>query len=58
MKLTMLCNATWRFRNFNIDHREIVECRDAHRELQQRILELEKEPVMAGVHAVLAALGK
>ena len=31
MKLTMLCNATWRFKNFNIDHREIAECRDAHR---------------------------
>ena len=34
MKLSMLCNCAWRFKQFNIDHREISECRDAHRELQ------------------------
>jgi len=56
MKLTMLCNATWRFKNFNIDHREIEECRDAHRELQARILQLEEPPVVAEVEALLKAL--
>ena len=26
-----------RFKNFNIDNRDIEDCRDAHRELQERI---------------------
>lgn len=56
MKLTMLCNCTWRFKNFNIDHRELEECRDAHRELQQRILELERPEVAAEVAAVIGEL--
>ncbi|KAL1515498.1 hypothetical protein AB1Y20_002121 [Prymnesium parvum] len=53
MKATMLCNASWRFRNFNIDHREIEECRDAHVELQARILELENPETIAKVQALL-----
>ena len=56
MKLTMLCNCTWRFKNFNLDHREIEECRDAHRELQSRILELEKPEIVAEVTALLKAI--
>ena len=43
MKLTMLCNCTWRFKNFNIDHRDLESCRDAHVELQQRIEALEDD---------------
>ena len=38
MRLSMLCNCTWRFINFNIDCRELEECRDAHVELQARLL--------------------
>lgn len=36
MRLTMLCNCTWRFINFNIDHREIEECRNAHVEVSRQ----------------------
>lgn len=57
MKLSMLCNATWRFKNFNIDHREIEECRNAHVELQERILTLENPELVSEVKAVLKALG-
>lgn len=28
MRLALLCNCAWRFVNFNIDHREIEECRE------------------------------
>lgn len=56
MKLAMLCNATWRFKNFNLDHREIEECRDAHRDLQSRILDLEKAEVILEVEALLKTL--
>ena len=40
-QLTMLCNCAWRFKNFNIDHPEIQECRSAYLELQERIEALE-----------------
>lgn len=56
MKLTMLCNCTWRFKNFNIDHREIESCRDAHRELEDRILSLE-DPVVEGlIQGIISSL--
>jgi len=56
MKLTMLCNCTWRFKNFNIDHREIESCRDAHRELQARIESLEDDVVEGLVEGILHTL--
>lgn len=56
MKATMLCNASWRFKNFNIDHREIEECRNAHIELQSRILELEQPQVVEQVNSLLGSL--
>ena len=56
MRLTMLCNCTWRFVNFNIDHREIDSCRDAHVELQERIEALHEDINVAAVEAVLRSL--
>ena len=44
-RLALLCNCCWRFTNFHIAHREVVECRDRYVELRDRILELEKEDV-------------
>ena len=58
MKATMLCNCAWRFKNFNLDHREIEECRESYRELQTRILELEQPEVVAEVQAVVAELAR
>lgn len=36
MCVALLCNASWRFENFNIRHREIESCRTAHQELVER----------------------
>eukprot|EP00308_Calcidiscus_leptoporus_P021935 CAMPEP_0119357268 /NCGR_PEP_ID=MMETSP1334-20130426/5689_1 /TAXON_ID=127549 /ORGANISM="Calcidiscus leptoporus, Strain RCC1130" /LENGTH=352 /DNA_ID=CAMNT_0007371471 /DNA_START=39 /DNA_END=1097 /DNA_ORIENTATION=- len=58
MKLSMLCNCAWRFKQFNIDHREISECRDAHRELQERVLSLEDDICISAVEGVLSRLPK
>lgn len=41
MMVALLCNCSWRFMNFNIDHREIEDCRNTYMELQQRIQSLE-----------------
>jgi Ser/Thr protein kinase RdoA (MazF antagonist) len=38
-KLALLCNATWRFRNFQIHHREIDHARESYRELYDRMLD-------------------
>ena len=40
MRLALLCNCSWRFKNFNIDHRDVEDCRNAHVELWDRIKEL------------------
>ena len=37
-RVALLCNCSWRFVNFNIDHREIENCRNAYVELRDRIL--------------------
>jgi Ser/Thr protein kinase RdoA (MazF antagonist) len=58
MKLTMLCNCTWRFKNFNIDHRELESCRDAHVELQERIEALEDDMTAGFIEAILTELPK
>jgi hypothetical protein len=50
--------STWRFKNFNIDHREIESCRDAHRELQARIESLEDDVVEGLVEGILHTLPK
>lgn len=42
------CNCAWRFKNFNVDHRELTDCREAHRELQQRIEDLDEGSFTAG----------
>jgi len=49
MRLTMLCNCTWRFKHFNIDHREAEECRNAYVELQRRNEHLELSEVIASI---------
>ena len=56
MKLTMLCNCTWRFKNFNIDHRDLESCRDAHVELQQRIEALEDDMTAGFVDDLIHSL--
>ena len=48
-RLALLCNCCWRFTNFHIAHREVVECRDRYVELRDRILELEKVDVQKEV---------
>lgn len=39
--------------NFNIDHREIADCRDTYVELQQRIVALEDPATVAKVDAMV-----
>ena len=41
-RLALLCNCCWRFTNFHIAHREIIDCRNRYVELRDRILELER----------------
>ena len=53
LRLTLLCNCAWRFTNFNIDHREIEGCRDAHVELQRRIVALQQPALVKKIEAVL-----
>mmetsp|Transcript_6593 Transcript_6593/g.16729 ORF Transcript_6593/g.16729 Transcript_6593/m.16729 type:complete len:387 (-) Transcript_6593:229-1389(-) len=53
MRLALMCNCTWRFVNFNIDHREIADCRDTYVELQQRIVALEDPATVAKVDAMV-----
>jgi hypothetical protein len=60
MRMALLCNCTWRFKNFNLDHREVESCRDAYRELQWRIEDLEQAERVGEidelVRAVMAAV--
>ena len=42
-RLSLLCNCSWRFVNFHVEHREIVECRNRYKELEERIYFLELE---------------
>ena len=58
MRLTMLCNCTWRFINFNIDNRQIESCRDAHVELQDRIVALHEDFTAGAVEGILRSLPK
>jgi len=55
-RLTLLCNCTWRFVNFNIDNRDVVECRDRYRELQDRIVALEDSRTALAIEKVLDEL--
>ena len=56
MRLTMLCNCAWRFKNFNVDHPELVAMKDAHVELQQRIEALHEKGNVDRLQACLAEL--
>uniref|UniRef100_A0A7S2GZ39 Uncharacterized protein n=1 Tax=Octactis speculum TaxID=3111310 RepID=A0A7S2GZ39_9STRA len=55
MRLALLCNCTWRFVNFNIDHREHKSCQDAYKELQARIIILEDEKICTEINALGAS---
>mmetsp|Transcript_43880 Transcript_43880/g.83794 ORF Transcript_43880/g.83794 Transcript_43880/m.83794 type:complete len:354 (+) Transcript_43880:191-1252(+) len=55
MQMTMLCNCSWRFKNFNIDHREVEKCRDAHKELQDRIVDLNQPVLVKAINEMVAA---
>ena len=46
MRLTLLCNCEWRFRNFNIDHPEQKGNSETYLELKERI-EVLKDPAVA-----------
>ena len=44
--ISLLCNCSWRFMNFNIDHPELVEAKDSYKDLQVKVeylLEREKD---------------
>ena len=60
MRLTLLCNATWRFRNFNVvlAGREDIsqEARDSYKELADRIEALKQPELISEVEAIVAAL--
>lgn len=59
MRVALLCNATWRFRNFNIVHPEVEEARDAYKELADRLEDLRGSAefsVAADVQAIVDAL--
>jgi len=59
MRVALLCNASWRFMNFNIDHPELRETHgDQYKELQDRIEQLEKPDVVQSVRALLLASAK
>ena len=50
MSLALLCNAAWRFKQFNVDHPEMGEsCRESYRELHDRILSLSRGGVSSGI---------
>ena len=61
MRLALLCNATWRFRNFNVVHAgpETAGARDSYKELADRIEALLDAPgnvVVAAVQSLVAGL--
>ena len=56
MRLTLLCNATWRFRNFNIMHPEVEEAKDAYKELADRIVALKDEALVLQIETIVASL--
>ncbi len=60
MRLTLLCNATWRFRNFNVvlAGREDIsqEARDSYVELADRIVALKQPELVAEIEGIVAAL--
>lgn len=53
MRVALLCNATWRFRNFNIVH-EVPEAKDSYKELADRLVELKSAAVAAAVAVAVA----
>lgn len=54
MRVALLCNTSWRFMNFNIDHPELrVTHGDQYLELQQRIEQLEDVGLAAQLNALL-----
>eukprot|EP00040_Diaphanoeca_grandis_P024218 m.132876 g.132876 ORF g.132876 m.132876 type:complete len:371 (+) comp29637_c0_seq3:146-1258(+) len=53
LRLTLLCNCSWRFTNFHIDHREISECRDSYLELQHRIVALLQPDLISQITSVV-----
>ena len=55
MMVALLCNCSWRFMNFHIDHRELEECRDTYMELQERIVALGAPGLAAGIEAAVSA---
>lgn len=56
MRLTMLCNCTWRFINFNIENRELADMANAHVELQDRIIALHDDITVGAINGVLKKL--
>lgn len=56
LRAALLCNCTWRFKNFHIDHRDALDARDSYLQLQRRIEHLERAEVEALVGAILGSL--
>ena len=51
MRVALLCNATWRFVNFNVDHPEMTAQRNAHAELAERIVAMQSDVAQRAVQA-------
>jgi Ser/Thr protein kinase RdoA (MazF antagonist) len=59
MRLTLLCNTSWRFVKFNIMQKEVPEeAKNSYYELQERIKHLQEETVEAKIMKVLSECRK
>ena len=56
LRIALLCNCTWRFINFHIDHREIESARNSYLELHDRIEYLMKEDEEKTIMTVVRAV--
>jgi Ser/Thr protein kinase RdoA (MazF antagonist) len=57
LRATLLCNAAWRFVNFQIKRRDSpAAARESYRELEARVRTMEDGSALAMVHALLNAL--
>ncbi|MDC0510869.1 phosphotransferase [bacterium] len=56
MHTALLCNATWRWRNFNVVHPEVEAARDSYRELADRLVALKVSAFRAALQEVVDGL--
>lgn len=57
LQAALLCNCSWRFRNFHVEHPEMLaEMAEAHVELQERIIALDDPNLKRDVQQILQRL--